>query len=89
MTLLNRKNCGGGVALHFTIAENDVQMIKLLIAHGGDPEAKQPCGNTIVHYAAALGKKDVFKWLVRENVLSVAVSWTLVLEIVKPCLMAK
>ena len=88
-TLLSRRNRDGRMALHFAVAENNVEMIELLRAHGGDPEAKKPRGNTILHMAAALGKKDVFKWLVRENILSVAVSWTCVLEIVKPFLMEK
>ena len=65
------------MALHFAVAENNVEMIELLIAHGGDPEANKPRGYTILHLAALLGKKEVFKWIVRENILSLVVSWLL------------
>ena len=73
--MINLRNQYGCTALHFAVAENVVDIVKMLLAHGGDSNAKEVAnGRTILHVAARVGKKCVFKYLVREHGMSLLVS---------------
>ena len=60
--------------MHFAVAENVPETMELLIKHGGDPKMKESHGVTVLHAAAKLGKKEIFKWLVEKSCVSLLVS---------------
>ena len=72
---INHRNQHGCTALHFAVAENAVDIVEFLLAHGGDPYVTEAAnGRTILHVAARLGQKCVFKHLVKKHGMSLLVS---------------
>lgn len=45
--------------LHHGCETGDAFVVKLLIENGADPEARDNCGRTAVHYAVSAGKSEV------------------------------
>lgn len=58
------KDAKGETPLHHAARHGDVEVIKVLLAHGADPNAKTPVGATPLHVARAFGEEKAAKVLV-------------------------
>lgn len=58
------KDAKGETPLHHAARHGDVEVIKLLLTHGADPNAKTPVGATPLHVARAFGEERAVKLLV-------------------------
>jgi hypothetical protein len=58
------KDAKGETPLHHAAQHGDLEVIKLLLAHGADPNAKTPVGATPLHVARAFGEEKAAKLLV-------------------------
>jgi uncharacterized protein len=56
-------NAGGESLLHAAVKSGFLSMVKLLISKGATVDGQDESGNTPLHFAAALGKKDIVKFL--------------------------
>ncbi len=56
-----------GGQLHDIVRSGDVEKIKRHIAEGGDVNAKDKKGNTPLHIAAGLAKKDIIELLITKG----------------------
>jgi hypothetical protein len=69
-TQAKEKDAKGETALHHAARHGDVEVIKVLLAHGADPNAKTPVGATPLHVARAFGEERAAKLLVEAGAKS-------------------
>ena len=54
-------------ALHHAARRNDVELAKLLVGRGADPNVQGSTGYTPLHVAAGLGREKMVAWLLRHG----------------------
>lgn len=63
-SLAKAKDAKGETPLHHAARHGELEVIKLLLAHGADPNAKTPVGATPLHVARAFGEERAADLLV-------------------------
>jgi hypothetical protein len=66
------KDAKGETPLHHAARHGDLEVLKLLLAHGADPNARTPVGATPLHVARAFGEERAAKLLVTAGAKSEA-----------------
>lgn len=56
-------DCVNANSMHFAAENGDIEMMKLLKAHGGDYEVEDKELATPIFYACRMNKLDTIKWL--------------------------